>query len=76
MKRLSTLLSAEDIVRVFVDAALHISPHRRLAAIYCSLISSLLLYLRTTCMLLLVEKHVILPTGKELVREHTHTQFQ
>ena len=63
--------SSEGIVRVFVDAAPHVPPHRRLP-----LLSHLLstvgpqdyLYVALG---LLVEKHVVLPTGKELVCEHT-----
>ena len=71
MKRSSTLLSAvTDIVRVFVDAAPHVPPHRRLP-LFSHLLSTVgpqdYLYVALG---LLVEKHVVLPTGKELVCEH------
>ena len=60
-----------DIVRVFVDAAPHVPPHRRLP-LFSHLLSTVgpqdYLYVALG---LLVEKHVVLPTGKELVCEHT-----
>ena len=68
MKRSSTLLSTvTDIIRVFVDAVPHVPHHRRLP-LFSHLLSTIgpqdYLYIALG---LLVEKHVVLPTGKELV---------
>ena len=62
-------MQVADIICVFVDAAPHVPPHRRLP-LFSHLLSTVspqdYLYVALG---LLVEKHVVLPTGKELVCE-------